>query len=242
MSREEIREPARYYTIVGGQFRTQVSKDDPLAVRRDWTSADGKNSGTKYERIVNSLFGKIEDVSFVDGEYGMQLFIKLDPTVDDNIRPIVALNMASREAESVLKRLPNVDFSREVKLRPYDFKDDGEDVRGIEIKQPDEMGEFTVKVQNFFRDTEKKTNINDYPNPEGDIEEYSKDDWKLYFLQCRKFLVNYAKENICPQFRQLPQRTPASAEEEVRRGSAEADFQMPDFGEGEDEGSSDVKA
>ena len=45
MSREEISQPKKYYTIVQGTFRTQVPQDHPEAYRRDWTSADGKKSG-----------------------------------------------------------------------------------------------------------------------------------------------------------------------------------------------------
>lgn len=199
----------------------QVDKDDPAAVRRDWTSADGKSSGTKYERIVNALFGYIQDISFAETEYGMQLYIKLDFN-DKQEQPIIALNMASREAESFLKRLPSIDLSKEVRLRVYSFEDEGDEVRGIEVLQPDEQGEFKVKVSNFFRHTEKKENINGYPNPEGDTESYSKDDWKIYFLSCRKFLINYMKEHICPKFRQLPQRVPGSYEDqEKERGGIE---------------------
>ena len=61
MSREEIREKNLYYTIVGGSFRVQVPQDHPNAVRRDWTSTDGK-SGTKYERVVDTLIGYIDDI------------------------------------------------------------------------------------------------------------------------------------------------------------------------------------
>src|SRR5579884_3285181 len=200
MSREHIPTPNKYYTIVGGTFRVQVPQDDPAAVRRDWDSADGKTRGTKYERIVNALFGMIENVQFFNGDYGQQLLISLDFN-EQQEQPIIALNMASREAEDFLKKLPNIDLAKEVRLRPFDFKDkEGQQVRGMEILQPNEEGEFKVKITNFFRDAEKKENINGYPDPEGDTKEYSKDDWKIYFLQTRKFLVNYTKENICPKF------------------------------------------
>ena len=200
MSREHIQTPNKYYTIVGGTFRVQVPQNDPSAVRRDWTSADGKTSGTKYERIVNALFGRIENIQFFNGDYGQQVCISLDFN-EQQQQPIIALNMASREAEDFLKKLPNIDLSKEVKLRPFSFEGErGDEVRGMEILQPNDEGEFKTKITNFFRDTEKKENINGYPNPEGDTSDYSKDDWKVYFLLARKFLVTYAKENICPKF------------------------------------------
>lgn len=97
--REEIRENNQYYTIVGGSFRVQVDKDDPKAVRRDWTSADGTKSGTKYERIVNALVGYIEDIQFRDSDYGLQRYIALDKSADGSM-PVIALSTASREAET----------------------------------------------------------------------------------------------------------------------------------------------
>lgn len=198
--REEIREPSVYYTIVGGTFRAQVSEGDPNAVRREWESTDKKRSGVKYERIINAIIGYITKIQFFDSEYGMQLVISLDK--DDNGKtPKIALQAASREGESFMKRLPNIDFKKEVKLRPFSFTDqqDGEEVRGMDVTQADELGEFTVKIKNFFRDEEAKKNINGFPDPEGNTEEYSKDDWKMYFLQCRKFLITYTKEQVIPR-------------------------------------------
>lgn len=199
MSKEEIIKKGKYYSIVSGSFRVQVPQDHPEAVRRDWKSADGKSSGTKYERIVNALFGRIEEISFHDGEYGMQVFIKLDEN-DDGENPIIALSTSSREAEDFLKKLPNINLSKEVKLRPFNFEgSEGDEVRGMEILQQDENDQFKVKITNFFRDTEKKININGFPNPDPDTD-YSKDDWKIYFLSARKFLINYTISKIIPKF------------------------------------------
>ena len=47
----------------------------------------------------------------------------------------------------------------------------------MEVTQEDAEGKFTVKISNYFRDAEKKENINGYPSPEGDTDDYSKDDW-----------------------------------------------------------------
>lgn len=196
MSRENIAEKNLYYTIVGGSFRVQVSPDHPEAVRRDWTSADGSKSGTKYERVIRSLIGYIEDIQFRDGEFGMQMYIMLDEN-KDGWKPVIALSTASREAEDLMRKLPNINFLKEVSLRPFNFEgDSGDEIRGMEVMQEDENGEFTVKIKNYFRDAEKKENINGFPNPEGDTSNYSKDDWKLYFLQARKFLVSYTRDKI----------------------------------------------
>jgi hypothetical protein len=189
-------------------------------VRRDWKSADGTSSGTKYERIVSALLGYIEDVQFRDGEYGMQVYIMLDEN-EDGSKPVIALSTASREGEDFLKKLPNINLLKEVRLRPFNFEGDrGDEVRGMEVTQQDAEGKYTVKVTNYFRDTEKKVNINGYPNPEGETEDYSKDDWKLYFLQARKFLVSYTRDTMQATVAQAVidrgVAVPQSAEQEER--------------------------
>jgi hypothetical protein len=224
MSREEIKEKNLYYTIVGGSFRVQVSEDHPEAVRRDWTSADGSKSGTKYERIIKSLIGFIEDVQFRDSEYGLQMYIMLDEN-QEGWKPVIALSTASREAEDLMKKLPSVNFLQEVSLRPFNFVGDSSDeVRGMEVLQTDPNGDFTVKVKSYFRDAEKKENINGFPSPEGDTEGYTKDDWKLYFLTARKFLVNYTKEKMQAAVAQAVidrnVAVPQSAEQEQRISAA----------------------
>jgi hypothetical protein len=90
----------------------------------------------------------------------------------------------------------------------------------MEVTQQGVEGKYTVKVTNYFRDTDKKENINGYPNPEGDTQDYSKDDWKLYFLQARKFLVNYTRETMQAAVAQAVidrgVAVPQSAEQEAR--------------------------
>lgn len=199
MSREQIDKQVRFYNIIDGTFRQKVDQNHPDAVRRDWKSADGKMSGTKYERVVNALFGYIKDIQFVQGEYGLNIHITLDEN-EDGESPVISLGSASREGEDFLKKLPNVDLSKEVRLRPFAFDgDENREVRGLEIMQQDEEGSFTNKITNFFRDQDKKENINGYPNPPKENMDMDADDWKVYFIQARKFLIEYIKENVSPK-------------------------------------------
>lgn len=206
MSKELIMKKGLWYSIIDGTFRVQVPQDHLDAVRRDWKSVDGKNSGTKYERIVNALFGVIQEVSFQEGEYGTQILIKLDEN-EDGENPIVALGTGSREGEDLMKKLPNIDLSKEIRLRPFNFTgQDNDEVRGMEVMQQDDAGNFTVKIVNFFVEQTKQEDgsfkrmmKNGFPAPEGDTDMYSKDDWKIYFLSARKFLIAYTKENILPK-------------------------------------------
>ncbi len=197
MSREQIHEKGLYFSVVQGTFRTKVEQDHPAAVRRDWKSVDGKTSGTKYERVIDALFGFIKEINFVDSEYGMQIHIKLDEN-EEGESPIIALPTASREGEDFLKKLPNISLGNEVRLRPFNFEGEkGDEVRGMEVMQQDAAGQFKLKVTNFFRDAIAMKNINGMPDPESS--DLSKDEWKMYFLQCRLFLIKYAKQHILPK-------------------------------------------
>lgn len=200
MSREELPVKGRYYSIIQGSFRTQVPKDHPDAVEREWEATDG-TKGTKWEREVKAVIGFIKDIQIVDTEFGTQVKVFFDED-DEGDQKIVALNAKSREGEDFLKKLPNIDLSKEVRLRPFKFEGDrGDDVRGMEVVQQDDEGSFKRKITNFFYDPETKENLNGFPKPEGDTDMFTKDDWKIYFLQANKWLVNYIQKNILPKLK-----------------------------------------
>lgn len=191
MSREHIVEKKNFYYVIAGSFRQKVEQDSPEAVRRDWETPDGKK-GTKYERHVQGLFGFITNVQFFDGDYGRTVQITLDPD-EDGVSPQISLNTSSREGTDFLRKLPNVNLKKEVKLSPYSFNDDaGLERRGLTIYQQDEADNFSVKILDFYRDFEKKENINGMPNPPKSNDEMTKNAWKAYFLTVDDFLV----ENI----------------------------------------------
>ena len=181
-----------YYTVIDGTLRTKVDEGFPNAVRREYETKDGAKA-VKFERVVDALKGYIEGIQFNDGDYGKTINITLDEN-DEGKKPIVQFSVEGTYGEDVLKKLPGVDLSKEVRFRPFSFTgDDGRDVRGVEITQ----GE--TKIKNFFYDPEKKLALNGYPTPEGDVSEYSKEDWKIFYLQARKFLVAYTQNEIIPK-------------------------------------------
>ncbi len=213
MSREQIIEQKNYFYVIEGGLRQKVDQNHPEAVRRDWKSADGKTSGTKYERHIFALFGRIENIQFVPSDYGQKVEITLDEN-EEGKNPILSIATSSKEGEDFLKKLPNIDLSKEVRLLPYAFEDSGR--KGLSITQQDANGEFNVKITDFFWDGEK--NLNGYPVAE-DRENMDKEDWKVFFIQARKFLVKYAEENILPKLETRPISVPPpkSLEEQLER-------------------------
>jgi len=183
-----------------GSLRKRTDETDPKAVKRDWELADG-TKGTVYELVYNDISGFIRDVVFFEGKYGEILKVTLQ---DDEDTYILNINYTSNFAEDFMKKLPNIDISKEVTLRPFSFEDKKTKKikRGIAINQGEES------VYNYFSSYDPETKKGefkfDFPKPDQSEGKFSNEDWKLYFAQCRKFLKKFTVENIKPALDLLP--------------------------------------
>jgi len=226
---EPLEKKAAYYSIKDSSFRLKTDKEDPEAVRREYTNPKTGEEGVAYERAFKALYGVISDVSFhenalKDGTVLRSLHIGLGED-ENGVSQIISIPVDSRFATDFLKRLPGIDLAKEVRLMPYDFEKEGPRQVGISVYTKDEAENFTVKVDNnFFTKVEgegmekKYTNLHGFPEPTDD----DASDWPFYFKKVNKFLVAYAKENILPK---LETRTisvspiPKSYEEEHKDDS-----------------------
>ena len=231
---EPLEKKAAYYSIKDASFRLKTDKEDPEAVRREYTNPKTGEEGVAYERAYKALYGVISDVSFhenslKDGTVLRSLHIGLGED-ENGVSQIISIPVDGRFATDFLKRLPSLDFTKEVRLMPYDFEKDGPRQVGISVYTKDEAENFTVKVDNnFFTKVEgegadkKYTNLHGFPEPTED----DSSDWPFYFKKVNKFLVKYAEENIIPK---LETRTtgvspiPKSYEEEHAKDPLEDDF------------------
>lgn len=190
------REQKTYAIVIGdGSIRVTASENDPKAVKRVVELPD-KSTVTKIERIYNDLSGFIKEVTFFDGKFGKQLFVKVD---DNQSEPItLALNMSTNFGEDFLKKLPNVDFAEQVTISPFSFEDDkGKTRKGVTIRQLNNVNATDGKIKNFFAN-EKNEAINGFPIVPKPFAEMDNDDWKIYFIQTRKFLIDFAEKNVIP--------------------------------------------
>lgn len=191
----EQKDDKNYVNILGsdGSLRMTVDENTEGAKRREYETSDGK-TGVKYELVFKSISGMVKDISFFDGDYGQNILIDFD---NEGEILTLSVNTASNYGEDLMKKLPNIDFSQRVMIKPYAFEDEKGKVRkGLTINNQGD------KIQNFFYDPIAKKNINKFPDPKpnkGD-KPYTKDDWKIYFIETRKFLTEYTQENILPKF------------------------------------------
>jgi hypothetical protein len=168
----------KYITILAdGKFHQTVEDGTPGSVVREYEDKE-RNMKQKIELVHDSVTGKITKVSFEDGEYGKSLQIELDN------EGIISAGTTSNFGVDLMKKLPAIDLSKEVKLAPYSFNDDKDKNRkGVTVYQDGE------KVESFYWDSENKKSINGLPEPEGDTKGFDADDWKMHFMVVRKFLV-----------------------------------------------------
>lgn len=182
----------RFISILAdGKFHETVAKETEGAVEREYETSSGEK-GTKWELVYPEIRGFIRKVDFWTGDFGDMVQLTFGDPGEEQIT--ISQSVAGNFGEDILKKLPSISPEKEVWIRPYAFKDEtsGKDKRGVTFYQNGD------KVPDFFWDGKKKTN--GFPEPEGDTAEYGTDDWKIYFLQARKFLVKYVKENVVPKF------------------------------------------
>lgn len=200
MSREEKATSLKqYYQVFDGTFRTKVDENHPEALKRI-----NKNDKVVFEKEVRALFGYIQNVYFEQSDFGQMLKIELDENEDGKI-PVLSFGVESKDGRDVLRKLPGIDFAKEVRIMPYKFKPEDKEIAGISITQQSETDEFTVKIENFFFDQATKKYLHGFP--EIDWDNASETEKKIYKIKRDEFFVEYTKENILPKFGSVPSTT-----------------------------------
>lgn len=182
-----------YLSIANGKLVQKVPAGTPGAVERKWEV--GGKSGTKYELVFDNISGKITGVSFYNGEKDGRKFQNLIVEFDefDGKTPVLSINSKTKYAEDIMKKLPNVDLSQEVKVRPFSFTPEGEDraVTGVDLRQGNEWG---TSVKDYYYDKEKKQTLHGAPEPTK--EEKEEGDWETYYRRRNKFFIKATTERF----------------------------------------------
>lgn len=206
-----------YFKCVEGSLRQKSQEGAPGAIRREWTA--GGESGVVWEIPSKAVFGKIIDISFYEGEKDGRKFTTLNITLDENENgnvPVVTAGIDTKYAQDILKKLPNIDFDQEVRIRPYSYLKEGDEKNtvGVEITQRNTDETFTKKMGDFFYDWDTREVKNGYPETPKKKEDMTSKDWRRYFEDANEFVINYVKENILPNFK------PEDAVEELGKAIA----------------------
>lgn len=232
MSSTETKETnKKYYSIAQGEFVLPVPKGTDGSRVRAWEA--GGRSGEKTELPFRSLTGYITGVNFYQGEVDGSKFTNLNITLDQDENgktPVISIGVDTKYCKDIMKKLPKADLKEEIRFRPFSFTPDGEDknITGVELLQRDGTGQFNKKVTSFFhkKEGEKWVATNSFPVPEGDVDTYTSDDWKVYGIQVKKFLMNYIQTHITPKFENAP---PKTYEEQIARTEGEEEIKPEDI-------------
>ena len=195
-----------------GSFVKKVPEGTEGSRVRTYLNPKTETEETVSEDVIKAFTGYIRDISLEEKDWGEVLMITL---VDSEGEVLISLNADSNFGTDFMKKIPNVDLTKEVRLAPYSFEDGDKKVRGITVEQEGE------KIYSFFsaKDGDKVTSINGFPEPEGDTSKYTKKKWRDYFgVDVYNFLRDYTVDNIVPKFEDLP-----PLPEEVRQMDREAE-------------------
>lgn len=173
--------------LADGKLHQTVPEGTEGAVVRKYEDKEGVEK-EKIELVHDSVSGKITKISFESGDYGKNLQIELDGD------GIISLGTKTNFGEDLMKKIPAIDLTKEVKLAPYSFNDDkGKNRKGVTVYQDG------VKIDSFYKSEDNKA-INGMPEPEGDTKSFDSDDWSDYFSTVRKFLIKNVEAIILEKF------------------------------------------
>jgi hypothetical protein len=177
-----------YYSIVGGTFVTKVPQGHPDAKERI-----NKLGKQVFEREVGGIEGKIVNIEVEPSDYGPQLKITTSANSDGKF-PVIGIGLETKHGRELLRKIPSLDFSQDVRFIPYKFTPEGADdaISGINLFQND------LKIQSFFWDAEKKVFKNNHPTINWD--DATESQKKIYKIERDEFLKNHLTKHILPKF------------------------------------------
>jgi hypothetical protein len=122
------REGGRYFTILNGKFCVRVSPETPNAVARV-----NKLGKTVHEIYHDSFEGKLVNIRTRDSaDYGKNWEFDFK---DKGAIWTLQLSYSNSYATNILKILPNVDLTQEIKMQPSQKVEDGKTKSSLFISQ-----------------------------------------------------------------------------------------------------------
>jgi len=104
---------------------------------------------------------------------------------------LLSLKANSMYGEDFLHKLPNVDFSKEISIKPYNFESDGRKMTGVTLIQDD------TKLTNAFNwknDKGEWETVDGYPQPDEKTKEKGGEKWTIFFAGRRDWLLEHLTE------------------------------------------------
>jgi len=123
----EQRSEGKYITILGGRFCQRVQEGTEGAITRV-----NKIGNTVHEKFYDSFTGKLEKIEVKDGNYGKTWNFGFRDRED---LYTLQLSYSNSFSTAILKQLPNVDLTQEMKVTPMVKEVDGKTKSSLFINQ-----------------------------------------------------------------------------------------------------------
>jgi hypothetical protein len=183
------------YVLADGKLREQVDEHTEGAKLRVVKDDAGNVKAEKWELTYPGITGFITGVSTYDGEYGMNINIGIKDENDEEFT--VSLKAKSKYGEDFLHKLPNVDFTKEITIKPYDFESDGRRNTGVSLVQVLSPDGEPVKLKNAFNwknEAGEWQSLEGYPQVDEKKKPKNSDQWMVFFTQRREWVIEYLTE------------------------------------------------
>lgn len=151
-----------YLQPISGKIVQSVgedAKDDEKV--RERVNKVGK---TVYERMFDFVAGEVVDMEIHSGDYGDRIMITI---VDMDNEYELQVPVESKYGQSILMRMPNIDFSNRVLFMPYEFEDDnGKKKSGFVLSQGVNADEGRYNKEEKVQPAHTRDNPNGLPELE----------------------------------------------------------------------------
>lgn len=168
-----------YLGIACGKFTHKVKEGTLGAVYRKYVNPKGEIFHM-YEIIYENVQGLISKMEVSDGKYGPQLQLVINNSGDFTK---VYINLKTKYFTTLMYRLPNIDLTTPVYLKPYDFVGDkGGQIAGITVMQDGS------KLNNYYKDavTNEWINLPESKKPYDKLTQLERD---AFFANQTQFFV-----------------------------------------------------
>lgn len=198
----DTRQTGNFITILGGKLCQRVSEDTVGAVKRT-----NKLGNVVYEKFYDSFTGKLIDIKVQDGTYGKTWnFVFKDKEEPYTLQ----LSYSNSFSTALLKMLPNIDLTKEMKISPSVKEIDGVNRSSLFINQDGKAMKHAYSREN--------------PNGMPDMEQVTVKGVLIWDDTKRlEFLDKMVHETILPKLRAINGEAPivAPTNEEIKADDIE---------------------
>lgn len=218
-----------FLSVIGGSMKQKVEEGTEGCHTREYEDKDG-NMQIKHEITHKNIKGRIVGVEFDKKPWGT-LMLEITVQGADGSKAQLSLADNSRYAMDFMEKFPNIDLGEEVQLNPFDFTPKaakGKEAKrrtGVSIIQGVLADGEPNKIKTAYFDFDKMENLRGMPTvSREDADGYDSDDWTVFYLQKKKFLIKATNKIILEGIPVVA----AVVKAEVTKKAIEVDENEPD--------------